>query len=176
MLPSPPDDPVSSKSGEALSPWHELVQRLLRADDSATIQFQNSCGRGVRLYLRRHLSYEAADREYPAAIEELLRSIKAGTINADNFLASMRTVLREFTQHRANFGPASAGRRLDGRVSELRRYLEQLDWQSRTALVLFYSDGVDRGLVCKELGVSESEFRSVCHRARTYYSSVGDVA
>jgi RNA polymerase sigma-70 factor, ECF subfamily len=177
------------------TPWASLVERLRGGDPSGMEELYGIFAKGVRYYIWRQLGSQDLDDKVHDIFLIITQSIQRGDLREpDRLMGYVRTVLRrqvaayiESAMHvRRNQVELDPGLNLaDHQISPERRAMEQqnqevarrvlggLPKRDREVLVRFYLNEQTPEQICREMGLTETQFRLIKSRAKARYGELG---
>jgi RNA polymerase sigma-70 factor (ECF subfamily) len=187
---SPETHPQISEHG-----WADLVQRVHNSDPSAMEELYRLFSRGVRFYLCRQLGPQDLDDKVHDIFLIITQSIQCGDLrDPERLMGYVRTIVRrqvaayiELAIHRRRnhaemeFGLALADhqpnpeRRLiaDESTSLALGILNSLNQRDREVLVRFYLKEQSAQQICREMELTETQFRLIKSRAKARFGELG---
>jgi len=194
----PIDDDLSDaeggKSQEQID-WKMLVQNIIDGDGAAMEELYRLFYRGVRFYLCRQLGMQDLDDKIHDTFVIVVQAIRRGELREpERLMGYVRTVVRR--QVAAHIDSAIHSRREvldveDGvRLADKRNNPEQMamvDEQSdlmvqvlhtisrrdREILTRFYLQEQSQEEICREMGLSDTQFRLLKSRAKQRFGELG---
>jgi RNA polymerase sigma-70 factor (ECF subfamily) len=191
-----PESPSASTTLKAQEPaWSLLVDRIRAGDPAGMEQLYAIFAKGVRSYLWRQLgSYDLDDKVHDIFLI-VTQSIQRGDLREpERLMGYVRTVLRrqvagyiEVAMHtRRNMVEVEPGLNLTDRtISPERRTVERqthevamrllrsLPERDREVLVRFYLEEQEPEQICREMELTETQFRLIKSRAKARYGELG---
>jgi RNA polymerase sigma-70 factor (ECF subfamily) len=186
------------QASEALSDpvnWQGLVERIHGGDESGMEELYRLFGRGIRYYLCRQLGHQELDDKVHDTFVIVVQAIRRGELREpDRLMGFVRTVVRR--QVAAYIDDAVHSRRdelnldLGIRVADRRNNPEQsaafrqkvelmlevlsaLSERDREILTRFYLDEQSQESICREMVLSETQFRLLKSRAKARFGEIG---
>lgn len=190
-------EPLSQSSTvKAQEPaWALLVERIRAGDPAGMEQLYTIFAKGVRSYLWRQLGSHDLDDKVHDIFLIVMQSIQRGDLREpERLMGYVRTVLRrqvagyiEIAMHtRRNMVEMEPGLNLTDRtISPERRTVERqthelalrllrsLPERDREVLVRFYLEEQEPDQICREMELTETQFRLIKSRAKARYGELG---
>jgi RNA polymerase sigma-70 factor (ECF subfamily) len=193
MTASPPEVSSSSPS-EAPQPWVNLVERIRANDPSGMEELYGVFTTGIRFYLCRQLGPQDLDDKVHDAFLTIAQSIRRGDLREpERLMGYVRTVIRR--QVAGYIGQAVDSRRnlVDPDHATLRdrrpnperqaiedqnnslamRVLNTLPRRDREVLVRFYLQEETPAQICRDMGLTATQFRLTKSRAKARFTELG---
>jgi len=191
-----PESLPESPTMKAQEPaWSLLVDRIRAGDPAGMEQLYTIFAKGVRSYLWRQLgSYDLDDKVHDIFLI-VTQSIRRGDLREpERLMGYVRTVLRrqvagyieQAVHARRNLVEVEPGLNLtDGTISPERRTVERqthelairllksLPERDREVLIRFYLDEQEPEQICREMEMTETQFRLTKSRAKARYGELG---
>ena len=188
------NDAEGGKSQEQID-WKLLVQNIIDGDGAAMEELYRLFYRGVRFYLCRQLGLQDLDDKIHDTFVIVVQAIRRGELREpERLMGYVRTVVRR--QVAAHIDSAIHSRREvldveDGvRLADKRNNPEQMamvDEQSdlmvqvlhtisrrdREILTRFYLQEQSQEEICREMGLSDTQFRLLKSRAKQRFGELG---
>jgi RNA polymerase sigma-70 factor, ECF subfamily len=187
----------SSQDHERSAPvdWRDLVMRVQRGDDSGMEDLYKLFGRGIRFYLCRQLGMQELDDKVHDTFLIVVNAIRRGELREpDRLMGFVRTVVRR--QVAAHIDHVVHSRRdelhldVGVRVADSRRnpeqsmafkqkvdfmldILSQLSERDRDILTRFYLHEETQEDICREMALTETQFRLLKSRAKARFGELG---
>jgi RNA polymerase sigma-70 factor (ECF subfamily) len=189
------EDPRTSEAFSDPVNWQGLVERIHGGDESGMEELYRLFGRGIRYYLCRQLGHQELDDKVHDTFVIVVQAIRRGELREpDRLMGFVRTVVRR--QVAAYIDDAVHSRRdelnLDSgiRVADRRNNPEQsaafrqkvefmlevlraLSERDREILTRFYLDEESQEAICREMVLSETQFRLLKSRAKARFGEIG---
>jgi RNA polymerase sigma-70 factor, ECF subfamily len=187
------------RAPEAVEPnpvnWQDLVERIHRGEESGMEELYRLFGRGIRYYLCRQLGHQELDDKVHDTFVIVVQAIRRGELREpDRLMGFVRTVVRR--QVAAYIDEAVHSRRdelnldLGVRVADRRNNPEQsaafrqkvdlmldvlnnLSERDREILTRFYLDEQSQETICREMILTETQFRLLKSRAKARFGEIG---
>lgn len=175
--------------------WAELVDRIRRGDPSGMEQLYAVFSRGVRFYLCRHVGTEELDDRVHDTFLIVVQAIQRGELRDPNRLMGfVRTVVRRQVaayieravhlrkeQTELHPGLAVSDSRSDPekevmerqRVELMEKVLRSVSKRDREILTRFYLLGQTQEQICREMNLTETQFRLLKSRAKARFGELG---
>jgi RNA polymerase sigma-70 factor (ECF subfamily) len=175
--------------------WQDLVGRIHKGDESGMEELYRLFGRGIRYYLCRQLGHQELDDKVHDTFVIVVQAIRRGELREpERLMGFVRTVVRR--QVAAYIDEAVHSRRdelnldLGIRVADRRSNPEQsavfrqkvefmlevlrsLSERDREILTRFYLDEQSQETICREMALSETQFRLLKSRAKARFGEIG---
>jgi len=175
--------------------WVRLVKRLRAGDPEGMEELYRVCAPGIRFYLCRHLgSYDLDDKVHDAVLV-ITQAIQRGDLREpERLMGYVRTIVRrqvaghigtavqtrqreadlEHCMPLADHGPTPERRLMEKQNFELAmRILRGLNARDREVLTRFYLQEQDPEQICREMGLTETQFRLIKSRAKARFGELG---
>ncbi len=175
--------------------WPELVERLRNRDPAALEELYRIFAKGVRFFIYRQLGPQDLDDRVHDVFLTVTESILNGELREPKRLMGyVRTVVRravaahidDAVQARRSHvdlepglrlsahEPTPEGRMIDEQSLDLaRRVLGSLHRRDREVLTRFYLDGQSATEICREMDLSDTQFRLIKSRAKARFAQLG---
>lgn len=189
-----PAPPVAAPCPKPVS-WPLLVERVRRADPLALEELYQIFSSGIRFYFWRHLGLQDLDDRVHDAFLAVTQSIQNGEVREpERLMGFVRTVVRrqvatqiELTMNarQTRVSQDMLGTLRDRRATpediaienEHRnlawRVLSTIPCRDREVLARFYLREQPAGQICRELHLTETQFRLVKSRAKARFGELG---
>jgi RNA polymerase sigma-70 factor, ECF subfamily len=194
-------DSVDPESGaddgdrSATIDWPELVTRIKSGDESGMEDLYRLFGRGIRFYLCRQLGLQELDDKVHDTFLIVVQAILRGDLREpERLMGFVRTVVRR--QVAAHIDQVVHSRReelhldvgvrvVDGRrnpeqnmafqqkVDFMAEILDRLCQRDREILTRFYLHAETQEQICREMNLSETQFRLLKSRAKARFGELG---
>jgi len=199
--PLAPSEPIGqaipngpAKSGGAMD-WHGLVSRIRAGEASGMEDLYGLFARGIRYYLCRQLGNQEIDDKVHDTFVIVVQAIRRGEIREpERLMGFVRTVVRR--QVAAYIDTVVHTRRdelnldVGARVADRRRNPEQhavtqqktdlmievlrgLAPRDREILTRFYLEEQSQEEICREMDLTETQFRLLKSRAKARFGEIG---
>jgi len=189
------DEPQPSEVAPDPVNWQSLVASIHAGDESGMEELYRLFGRGIRYYLCRQLGHQELDDKVHDTFVIVVQAIRRGELREpDRLMGFVRTVVRR--QVAAYIDAAVHSRRdelnldLGIRVADRRNNPEQsaqfrqkvefmlevlrcLSERDREILTRFYLDEQSQESICREMDLSETQFRLLKSRAKARFGEIG---
>lgn len=190
MLPNP-----SQTQPPAQSPWPDLVERIRNDDASAMEELYRVFSLGIRFYLCRQLGQQDLDDRVHETFLAVTQAIRRGDVRQpERLMGFVRTVVRR--QVAAYIEEISARRNrqtgLDGGMgvsdgcvspeeAAIERQNQEIAWRvlnaisarDREILIRFYLHEQPPEQICREMNLTETQFRVIKSRAKARFGELG---
>jgi RNA polymerase sigma-70 factor, ECF subfamily len=186
---------VQTESDPQEPSWSRLVERIQAGDPAGMEQLYAVFTKGVRFFLWRQLGPQDLDDKVHDVFLIITQSIQRGELREpDRLMGYVRTVVRR--QLAAHIDSAVQARRnqqsidpamilSDGQPDPERRVIERerqdvalrmlggLSKRDREVLVRFYLQEQTAEDICRDLDLTETQFRLIKSRAKARYGELG---
>jgi RNA polymerase sigma factor (sigma-70 family) len=176
-------------------PWASLVERIRADDPSGMEELYRVFTTGIRFYLCRQLGSQDLDDKVHDAFLTITQSIRRGDLREpERLMGYVRTVIRR--QVAGYIGTAVESRRnvvdpdhgailrdrqpdperraIEGQNLELAmRVLNTLPRRDREVLVRFYLQEQSPRQICRDMGLTQTQFRLTKSRAKARFTELG---
>lgn len=190
MLPNPPQ-----AQPPAQTQWADLVERIRNDDTSALEELYRVFSRGIRFYLCRQLGPQDLDDRVHETFLTVAQSIRRGDVREpERLMGYVRTVVRR--QVAAYIEEISARRRqqtdldcglsvrdgcVDPEEAAIERQNQDIAWRvlnaisgrDREILIRFYLHEQAPEQICREMNLTETQFRLLKSRAKARFGELG---
>ncbi len=185
LQPAGPPPPVEATA------WANVVERIRANDPTGLAELYTVFDQGIRFYLSRQLGIQDVDDRVHDIFLIVTQSILRGDLREpDRLMGYVRTVLRrqvasqieEMVQSRRQHAELDHGMRLCDRRADpetsaikqengdlARRVLNSLKKRDREVLIRFYLKEQEPGEICRDLGLSATQFRLIKSRAKARF-------
>jgi len=184
---------VSQGSAEGPS-WSELVERIRAGESSGLEDLYRVFSKGIRYYLYRQIGPQDLDDKVHDVFVIITQSIRNGDLREpERLMGYVRTIVRrqvaahidgavqarrhsELTDSRytCDQQPNPERRLIERQNQELAlRILNSLQKRDREVLIRFYLDEQPADRICREMGLSETQFRLIKSRAKARFGELG---
>ena len=176
-------------------PWSGLVEQIRIGDQSALEQMYRIFSTGVRFYLCRQLGPQDLDDRVHDVFLIIVQSIQKGELREpERLMGYVRTIVRRqvaaqiddnvkarHNQAELDFGmtlsdhhPNPERCAIEHESEELAmRILNSLPRRDREVLARFYLEEQPPSRICREMGLTETQFRLVKSRAKARFGELG---
>lgn len=175
--------------------WRGLVDRIHGGDEAGMEELYRLFGRGIRYYLCRQLGHQELDDKVHDTFVIVVQAIRRGELREpERLMGFVRTVVRR--QVAAYIDDAVHSRRdelnldLGIRIADRRSNPEQsaafrqkmelmlevlgsLAERDREILTRFYLDEQSQETICREMVLTETQFRLLKSRAKARFGEIG---
>lgn len=191
---APEREPGPASASEQVS-WSGLVERIQRGEPEALEELYHVFSKGVRFVLCRHLGPQDLDDRLHDVFLIVTQSIRKGELREpERLMGFVRTVVRRqvaarietAVQARRNMADLDSGLSLsDGRPDPERiaierensrlamRILHSLPKRDREVLTRFYLQEQPAEAICRDLDLTETQFRLIKSRAKARFGELG---
>jgi RNA polymerase sigma-70 factor, ECF subfamily len=175
--------------------WTQLVERIRCGDPAGMEELYAMFAKGVRFYFRRQLGLQDLDDKVHDLFLIVTQAIQRGDLREpERLMGYVRTVLRrqvsayiESAVHTRNneFGLDPARQLPDCQTSPERRamdrqnqevamrVLQSLPKRDREVLVRFYLEEQTAEQICRDMDLTDTQFRLIKSRAKARYGELG---
>ena len=175
--------------------WSLLVERVSRGDPAGMEELYNLFGRGVRYYYYRHLGSQDVEDKIHDTFLIVVQAIRRGELREpDRLMGFVRTVVRRqvatYIEKAVHYRleqmpieatsplPASSENPEDNAVATqemeiMLRTLRGLSSRDREILTRFYLHEQSQEQICREMRLSETQFRLLKSRAKARFGEMG---
>jgi RNA polymerase sigma-70 factor (ECF subfamily) len=184
-----------SAQASGFSHWAAIVERIKQNDPGAMEEFYVAFSRGVRYYLCRQLSPQEIDDKVHDTFLIVVQAIQRGDLREpERLMGFVRTVVRR--QVAAHIDHAVSSRRemvevdsapnlfdlarspeetaiVEQRIEIMREVLAELSERDREILSRFYVKEQTQAEICRDMGLTETQFRLLKSRAKTRFGEIG---
>jgi RNA polymerase sigma-70 factor, ECF subfamily len=175
--------------------WSSLVKRIQMGENSALEEMYGVFTTGIRFYLCRHLGQQDLDDRVHEAFLTITQSIRRGEVREpERLMGFVRTVVRRQIAARIETMVEQRRRQVDPRLSLIlsderldpehmaieqqrtevaQEVLQSLAPRDREVLVRFYLQEQAPADICREMGLSATQFRVTKSRAKERFGEIG---
>jgi len=185
----------STQSAEPPQPWASMVARIQANDPSGMEELYGVFTTGIRFYLCRQLGPQDLDDKVHDAFLTITQSIRRGDLREpDRLMGYVRTVVRR--QVAGYIGTAVESRRTlvdpdhgailrdrkpdperkaieDQNNALAMRVLRTLPRRDREVLIRFYLQEQSPAQICRDMGLTATQFRLTKSRAKARFTELG---
>jgi RNA polymerase sigma factor (sigma-70 family) len=176
-------------------PWASLVERIRAGDPSGMEELYGVFTTGIRFYLCRQLGSQDLDDKVHDAFLTITQSIRRGDLREpERLMGYVRTVIRRqvagyigtAVESRRNLVDPDHGavlrdrqpdperRAIEGQNLDLAmRVLNTLPRRDREVLVRFYLQEQSPRQICRDMGLTQTQFRLTKSRAKARFTELG---
>ena len=187
--------PSQESSADPPPSWIDLVERIRRDDPSGMEELYRVFSRGIRFYLCRQLGPQELDDRVHDTFLIVVQAIRRGDLREpERLMGFVRTVVRRqvaahidgLVHSRREEVEIDVNSRLPDRtwnpeqtlasresVALMRRVLESLSQRDREILVRFYLQEETQDQICREMELTETQFRLLKSRAKARFGELG---
>lgn len=181
--------------GTSLRPWGLLVARIQEGEPQAMEELYQTFARGIRFYLCRQLGPQELDDKVHDTFLIVVEAIQRGEVREpDRLMGFVRTIVRrqvasyidDLVQSRREEVTAESGDAIpDSRrnpeqnvafrqmVELMKGILRGLGDRDREILTRFYLYEESQQEICRDMDLSENQFRLLKSRAKARFSVMG---
>jgi RNA polymerase sigma factor (sigma-70 family) len=175
--------------------FHELVKRIQSGDTSGMEDLYRIFSRGVRFYLCRQLGPQELEDKVHDTFLIVVQALRRGDLrDPDRLMGFVRTVVRRqvaahidnAVQSRrecldveagASFASTSTGPEENAILRQnadlMEKVLDGMSHRDREILTRFYLDEQPQDQICREMRLTETQFRLLKSRAKTRFGELG---
>jgi RNA polymerase sigma-70 factor, ECF subfamily len=185
----------ATTSSETAVDWAALVAQIKAGEDAGLEYLYKQFSRGIRYYLCRHLGPEELDDRVHDTFLVVVQAVRKGDLREpERLMGFVRTIVRR--QVAAYIDQAVQTRRdqadiecgvtvVDGKSDPeqqamarqkkalMKSVLESLSKRDRDILVRFYLNEEPQEQICKEMSLTETQFRLLKSRAKARFGEIG---
>lgn len=189
------DEAKTSKPGFTTVEWSELVAKVKAGEDEGMEQLYKLFSRGIRYYLCRQLGPQELEDKVHDTFLIVVNAIRRGDLREpERLMGFVRTVVRR--QVAAYIESAVHTRReqadletgitvadkkqnpeqeaiLRQKTALMKNVLESLNQRDRDILVRFYLMEQPQEQICREMSLTETQFRLLKSRAKAKFGEIG---
>jgi len=189
------DSECPDRSHEAPNNWSGLVERIRSGDTGAMEELYRVFARGIRFYLCRQLGPQELDDRVHDTFLIVVQAIRRGDLREpERLMGFVRTIVRR--QVAAHIDNLVHSRReeveidintrladhtwnpeqslaLRENIALMQRVLESLSRRDREILVRFYLHEQSQEQICREMELTETQFRLLKSRAKARFGELG---
>jgi RNA polymerase sigma factor (sigma-70 family) len=172
----------------------DLVLRIQGGDSTAMEGLYKLFSKGVRFYMCRHLGQQELEDKVHDTFVIVVQAIRRGELrDPGRLMGFVRTVVRrqvaasidEVVAERKDRTDLDAGVNMAGsgdpeekilceeNAKLIQRILHRLPERDREIISRFYLDDQPAEQICREMGLSETQFRLIKSRAKTRFTEIG---
>ncbi|MGB9606716.1 MAG: RNA polymerase sigma factor, partial [Bryobacteraceae bacterium] len=175
--------------------WSELVERIRGGDPAGMEQLYAIFSRGVRFYLCRQVGPEELDDRVHDTFLIVVQAIRKGELrDPERLMGFVRTVVRrqvaayieravQIRRGQTELHPglpvsdARSNPELEAfarqKVEIMQKVLESVSRRDREILIRFYLLGQTQQQICREMKLTETQFRLLKSRAKARFGELG---
>jgi len=175
--------------------WSPLVERIRSGDPAAMEELYALFSRGIRFYLCRQLGPQDLDDRVHDVFLTITQAIQAGELrDPERLMGYVRTVVRRQVAARIDANVHARRRQAsldDGivlrdhspdpehqaireeNVAVALRILHSIARRDREVLIRFYLNEQPAEQICREMGLTETQFRLIKSRAKARFGELG---
>jgi RNA polymerase sigma-70 factor, ECF subfamily len=187
--------PEETSATEASNNWSDLVERIRRDEPSGMEELYRVFARGIRFYLCRQLGPQELDDRVHDTFLIVVQAIRRGDLREpERLMGFVRTVVRrqvaahidELVHSRREEVEIDVNSRLPDHtwnpeeslasrenIALMRRVLESLSQRDREILIRFYLQEESQDQICREMELTETQFRLLKSRAKARFGELG---
>jgi RNA polymerase sigma-70 factor, ECF subfamily len=177
------------------SGWISLVERLRAGDPAGMEELYRLFSKGIRFYLCRHLGSQDLDDKVHDAFLVITQAIQRGDLREpERLMGYVRTIVRRQVAAHIDNAVQARRRQIDldfgipvadhGLTPERRmiekqnfdlamRILNSLNKRDREVLTRFYLHEQNQEEICREMQLTETQFRLIKSRAKARFGELG---
>lgn len=186
---------TEERDAQAYAGWVELVRRIQTGETDGMAELYHLFSKGIRFYLCRQLGPQELDDKIHDTFVVVVQAIRRGELREpQRLMGFVRTVVRrQVAAHidkvvhdrRDQLDMDSSGRIPDPRGNPeeaaifrqredlIRRVLIQLSDRDREILTRFYLREQSQDQICREMALTETQFRLLKSRAKARFGELG---
>jgi RNA polymerase sigma-70 factor, ECF subfamily len=186
---------LGTRTLEGDLPWKDLVERVRAGDPTGMEELYLILSRGIRYVLYRQCGPQDVDDKVHDILLILTQSIQRGDLREpERLMGYVRTVVhRQVASHidsmvksRRNHDETDLNARLPDRQPNPERLIIQqenqdlamrvlkgLNQRAREVLIRFYLEEQPAERICREMGLTETQFRLIKSRAKARFGELG---
>lgn len=174
--------------------WSHMVDQVRAGEQAGMEELYRIFSKGVRYYLCRQLGAQDLDDTVHDIFLIITQSIQRGDLrDPERLMGYVRTIVRRQvaahidaavqarrnpdlndSRHTCDYTPNPERGLIDRQNEELAlRILNSLQKRDREVLVRFYLDEQPADRICREMGLSETQFRLIKSRAKARFGQLG---
>jgi RNA polymerase sigma-70 factor, ECF subfamily len=196
---TPPETEVKSPSADTSSgsaiDWFALVAQIKAGDDAGLEFLYKQFSRGIRYYLCRHLGPEELDDRVHDTFLVVVNAIRKGDLREpERLMGFVRTIVRrqvvayidQAIQTRRDQTDIESGITVVDAKGDpeqqaiarqkkdlMKSVLQSLSKKDRDILVRFYLNEESQEKICREMSLTETQFRLLKSRAKARFGEIG---
>jgi len=185
---------ANTSSGPAVD-WSGLVAQIKAGDDAGLEFLYKQFSRGIRYYLCRHLGPEELDDRVHDTFLVVVNAIRKGDLREpERLMGFVRTIVRrqvaayidQAVQTRRDQADIESGITVvDGKGDPeqqaiarqkkdlMKSVLQSLSRKDRDILVRFYLNEESQEKICRDMSLTETQFRLLKSRAKARFGEIG---
>lgn len=186
---------AGSTRGEPRGSWRELVEGVKRGDREAMEALYARFTRGVKYYFCKHLGPADLDDRVHDAYLTVVQAIRTDSLREPEALMGfVRTIIRRQVASGINEAVHSRRERAEFETSALVmdarqdpeqeaigrqrtqlmvQVLQEISARDREVLIRFYLHGQEQDAICREMNLTETQFRLLKSRAKARFGDLG---
>jgi RNA polymerase sigma factor (sigma-70 family) len=188
--------PESAAPQEVSQPtWSPLVERIRAGDRAAMEELYGLFSKGIRFYLCRQLGPQDLDDRVHDVFLTITQAIRGGELrDPERLMGYVRTVVRRQVAARIDANVHARRRQAslddgivlrdrspdperqairDENVAVALRILHSIARRDREVLIRFYLNEQPAERICREMGLTETQFRLIKSRAKARFGELG---
>jgi RNA polymerase sigma-70 factor (ECF subfamily) len=188
-------NPSATNGNASTVDWAALVTQIKAGEDAGLEFLYRQFSRGIRYYLCRHLGPEELDDRVHDTFLVVVQAIKKGDLREpERLMGFVRTVVRrqvaayidQAVQTRRDQADIECGVTVvdakgdperqaiaQQRKQLMKAVLESLSKRDRDILVRFYLNEEPQEQICREMSLTETQFRLLKSRAKARFGEIG---
>jgi RNA polymerase sigma-70 factor, ECF subfamily len=195
ISPPLPSSQPNPHAGIAEPPWPRIVELIRSGDPSGMEELYKVFSKGIRFYLCRHLGQQDLDDRVHDVFLIITEAIRNGELREpERFMGYVRTVVRRHVASqidsavhaRRSYSALDPAATLPDRLPNpervaienqtmdlVMRLLHSIPRRDREVLIRFYLDEQRPEVICRELNLTENQFRLIKSRAKARFGQLG---
>lgn len=174
--------------------WSDVVDRVRSGEQAGMEELYRIFSRGIRYYLCRQLGPQDLDDKVHDIFLIITQSIQRGDLrDPERLMGYVRTIVRRQvaahidaavqarrnpdlsdSRHTCDHTPSPERGLIERQNEELAlRILNSLHKRDREVLIRFYLEEQPADRICREMGLSETQFRLIKSRAKARFGQLG---
>jgi RNA polymerase sigma-70 factor (ECF subfamily) len=188
-------NPSATTSTGAAVDWAAIVAQIKAGEDAGLEFLYRQFSRGIRYYLCRHLGPEELDDRVHDTFLVVVQAIKKGDLREpERLMGFVRTIVRRqvagYIDHAVQTRRDQADIESGVTVADsngdpeqqaiaqqkkqlMKSVLESLSKRDRDILVRFYLNEEPQEQICREMSLTETQFRLLKSRAKARFGEIG---
>jgi RNA polymerase sigma-70 factor (ECF subfamily) len=192
---SPEQSQATNNSGQPVYDWVDLVRRIQANEDAAMEELYRVFSRGIRFYLCRQLGPQDLDDRMHDCFLVVIQAIRKGELREpERLMGFVRTIVRRQIAGQIDVNVQTRRQQVDldatgplsdrgsnpeiqaiGRQEEqiAATVLKGISRRDREILTRFYLHEESQEKICKEMSLTETQFRLLKSRAKARFGELG---
>lgn len=192
---SPEQSQAANNSGQPVYDWVDLVRRIQANEDAAMEELYRVFSRGIRFYLCRQLGPQDLDDRMHDCFLVVIQAIRKGELREpERLMGFVRTIVRRQIAGQIDVNVQTRRQQVDldatgplsdrgsnpeiqaiGRQEEqiAATVLKGISRRDREILTRFYLHEESQEKICKEMSLTETQFRLLKSRAKARFGELG---